>query len=513
MTRLYLRFDLEFTYYGHAMATWFKRDLRMTDDGFRAMTAGRLYDDFLRNKQRDIAYGSIVNAEDMRCAAESAEPDIEFLSMAERELGIDTIWRLAEADRCIGHLDHHQTLALMTVFLKYFMQEFTEHRPDAVVSFTSANLTALACYYVARQLGIPYVEMTTTRLRQRSTVTDNPLNRLRFVESRYRALLGALRATSTDAADQLIAEFRRQPVQIDGMDRALQIYGKKTSIDPRRVVGLLRVLQWYYFGYYRQDPCVEHPLRQTLRVIRNNLRRKVQLRTHLFEWTWPTGERYAYFPLHLQPEMTTMVLAPFWQDQLGLIENIARSLPPDLKLYVKEHVPMLGERRTEDYRRLKAIKNVRLVSPFASSLDLSRKAALVITITGTVGWEALLLGKPVITFGEVFYNALECVQKCRAIADLPLLIRKTLEQSPHDDVQLHAFVAALLDESFVLNNDEMYDPARPYESVRDSKTGADMYRAYLRTLRRLWDEAPGSADPAGSAGPQVTPEGRVAPQP
>ena len=53
--------------------------------------------------------------------------------------------------------------------------------------------------------------------------------------------------------------------------------------------------------------------------------------------------------------------------------------------------------------RLRKRRNVRLVEPRASSHDLIRNAAAVAVISSTVGLEALLYEKPVLTLGQPFY--------------------------------------------------------------------------------------------------------------
>jgi hypothetical protein len=54
-------------------------------------------------------------------------------------------------------------------------------------------------------------------------------------------------------------------------------------------------------------------------------------------------------------------------------------------------------------RRLKRRTNVKLVSPYVSSHTLMRDAAAVAVISSTVGLEALLYEKPVLTLGQPFY--------------------------------------------------------------------------------------------------------------
>jgi capsule polysaccharide export protein KpsC/LpsZ len=54
-------------------------------------------------------------------------------------------------------------------------------------------------------------------------------------------------------------------------------------------------------------------------------------------------------------------------------------------------------------RRLKRRANVQLVSPYVGSHELMRRAEAVAVISSTVGLEALLYEKPVLTLGQPFY--------------------------------------------------------------------------------------------------------------
>jgi hypothetical protein len=71
-------------------------------------------------------------------------------------------------------------------------------------------------------------------------------------------------------------------------------------------------------------------------------------------------------------------------------------------------------------------------------------------ITGTPGWEAVLLGKPVITFGRVFFNKLSTVKYAgdSSVLSLSKLIREIIENHKRDDKELEKFIAAIFEGSF-----------------------------------------------------------------
>ena len=137
------------------------------------------------------------------------------------------------------------------------------------------------------------------------------------------------------------------------------------------------------------------------------------------------GEDYVYMPLHLIPESSVFVKASFYVDELNLIEQVSKSLPVGWKLYVKEHQAMLGERDIEFYARVKEIANVRLVqiNYYKDPKPWITKARGVVTITGTAAYEAALLGKRSLIFGEVPFALIEGVRRISSYEELPEAIR------------------------------------------------------------------------------------------
>jgi len=134
------------------------------------------------------------------------------------------------------------------------------------------------------------------------------------------------------------------------------------------------------------------------------------------------GKDFAAFYLHFQPEATTSAQAPYFINQDTLCEALAISLPGDVALYVKEHKASLGNRGPAYYRDLLLYPNVRLISPLVPGVELARQARFVATVTGTVGFEAIALNKPVLIFGDTFYDICPWIHKVKNLEDLASLV-------------------------------------------------------------------------------------------
>lgn len=140
-------------------------------------------------------------------------------------------------------------------------------------------------------------------------------------------------------------------------------------------------------------------------------------------------KHFVYFPLHIEPERTLLISAPFYTNQIEVITNVAKSLPVGYDLFVKEHFRMArqGWRPTSFYKKILELPNVKLVHPSVQTDVLLRDTSLIVTISGTSGLEAGFYKKPAIVFSDVSYSYLPFVSRLNSYEDLPQTIRYMLE--------------------------------------------------------------------------------------
>ena len=90
----------------------------------------------------------------------------------------------------------------------------------------------------------------------------------------------------------------------------------------------------------------------------------------------------------------------------------------------------LGRNSIRLLRRLRQRPNVRLVAPRASSHDLIRGAEAVVVISSTVGLEALLYDKPVLTLGQPYYGGFGVTLDAVSLAEIRNLVPELLRFRP-----------------------------------------------------------------------------------
>ena len=167
--------------------------------------------------------------------------------------------------------------------------------------------------------------------------------------------------------------------------------------------------------------------------------------------------------------MTTDILGNQYCDQLLAIEELARALPSGMLIYVKENPKQTAYMREPSFfTRLRAIPSVRYLPIDVSSFELIKHSRTVATITGTVGWEALQMGRSVLCFGDAWYKGLPGV-----IAwgdDGAECIKAALDHS-HDAALLSQQVARLSENLWPGVIDDDYEVlVKPFDAAQNLKT-------------------------------------------
>ena len=165
---------------------------------------------------------------------------------------------------------------------------------------------------------------------------------------------------------------------------------------------------------------------------------------------------FVYYPLHVEPERVLSIAAPFFTNQTEVITHIAKSLPVDFLLYVKEHpdMRMEGWRKISQYKAISKLPNVRLLNTSVLNDEILMNCSLVITIAGTAGLEAAFYNKPSIVFSDVIYSKLSSVHKVTNIEELPQIIQLALRQKVNLD-DLNDYVDLIEKNSFVFDMADM----------------------------------------------------------
>lgn len=159
------------------------------------------------------------------------------------------------------------------------------------------------------------------------------------------------------------------------------------------------------------------------------------------------NDRFIFVPLHYQPEASTSTLGGVYVHQDIMINMLDKIIPKDILIYIKPH-PRPGNINMF-LRRVGASERFIFVDPGVNSLDLVKNSLAVATVTGTAGWEAVINKKPVLMFGNYFYQDAPGVYKISSTSELDKAVSHILKnKNLVQDININAFLAALQKHTF-----------------------------------------------------------------
>jgi len=125
--------------------------------------------------------------------------------------------------------------------------------------------------------------------------------------------------------------------------------------------------------------------------------------------------KYIFFPMHTPTDSQILFRGEPFCEQRFLISHVARNLPMGYKLYVKPHPVRPGKYHFKSLQDISKCPGVKLMSPSTNTHSLIKNSGLVMTINTTVGVEALMHNKRVISVGNSFYQVND---NCKAVRNL-----------------------------------------------------------------------------------------------
>jgi len=141
-------------------------------------------------------------------------------------------------------------------------------------------------------------------------------------------------------------------------------------------------------------------------------------------------ERFAFYPLQYSPESSINTPAPYFVDQIRAIDVIRFAMPSDHWLVVKEHPACVEMRLPVFMRHLRRTPGVIVMKSTVSSIELIKKAAVTITVSGTAAFEAFLLGRPSLGLGRGLSTWI--TGKTVTDADLRSRVVQSIQNPPSD---------------------------------------------------------------------------------
>ncbi|UCC95307.1 MAG: hypothetical protein JSW40_00740 [Candidatus Omnitrophota bacterium] len=423
------------------------------------VTLGNRFKHLLRNKKFTLVnLGEFLNTQWEHYKV----TEKEMLKLEERYGDTHNLRLFVDADRFTTDINKHKfpskekKLKLLCLHFKFWEEFFDKFSCDYFYSTGAAFLSSLISIAVAQRRGVKYRLCYAASFNEpRVVFVKNYFDKWEDVNELYeRVKKYDAHPENFDEAMKFISHFRQQPAR-PSFSKAPKFYSSATIFAKE----FFRRLKWIYVDGWGRGRCdyITPPL-----FGRVFLEAKVILKRKWLNFYFhsnalripPNNVEYVFLPLQIQPEATCDIWGMYFSHQIAFIENVAKSLPFNVILCVKEHPYAMGRRKGLKgyYQAIRRLSNVELVHPLADTYEFIKNAKAVVINSSTVGWEALLLKRPVIAFGEAFYNHSSLLYKLDTFSELKKTLKQILSpewQFPKDyDEKLTKFVYALKEKTF-----------------------------------------------------------------
>ena len=344
-------------------------------------------------------------------------------------------------------------MAIYQIYKRFLAQRQATHLFMPTIETPEAKIAVA----VARELGLGVMAPTDMRnvsggYFARDCVETPPLYAEATAETRSRAA-------------QLIRDFREKPFPARRPAEVLQAEGDDKIIERHLPPLWRRVMRFASAALERPD--LFEPVVIRLSLMRNFawLREPIRsrrARRNAAQYDVADiadlPERFIYYPLHFTPEASINTPAPFYVDQLRVIDALRLAMPNGFILVVKEHPACLPLRSTGFLRRLRRLPGVRVAKVTMPSLELVRRASLTATVTGTAALEAFLLGRPAMLLGPAIPSWL--IGSHPPTGDVRAAMASALDNPPTDEFIVER-LATFLSVRYPFSYGSVHEPGEP----------------------------------------------------
>lgn len=440
----------------------------------------RFFNQF-KQKIPEIESGSYFLLKEWDIVRESKDimPNIALLEQYEKKIGKPFLWNALVADRRIyfgkkyaydqdygPRFSHERMLSILQSGLRRMEDFFNKVQPNFIISFQCVTLGEYLSYLFARARNIAVLNLRPTRVRNYFYAGESILEPSESLKKTYEQLFkNGIDSPLEDEVLQYLVEVRNTHAMYEGVipasNKPREYAGlRKKPSNLLNIKGLIRLFAGlvvdeykYRFGEYRHDNHISGYIGPFLSVkfIKPLRARLMDKRFHSIyvQAKHLPALIYAFFPLHTEPEITLSVYSKPYLNQIEAIRLFSHNLPVGMKLVVKEHPWSIGKRPLSYYRKILEIPNVMLAHPSLKSKELISNARLVTIIAGSIGFEALILRKPVVVLGRTpfEYLPLSMIRHADRPDNLGNEIGDLLENYEYNEKALVSYVSAVIKDS------------------------------------------------------------------
>jgi len=276
---------------------------------------------------------------------------------------------------------------------------FDEFKPELIIAYNFGDIRHLLLNKLANKNRIPMFCMSDTKVQHTHTFFYDINMSKSFFHKRLKDLNNKkVKSRNNEKAIKYIAESRKQfklPLHIKSLNLDKNFLNKLDFI--KLIKKIIRNLK------LSANELKEAETKEIKYIFRDFIQQQINIfKLKKFEYDkLDEIGKFVFFPLQHYPEAQLGLLNMVHENQLNSAKIIARFLPKNLTLVIKNH-PYNYEWRSKSFlMKFKNTPNIKVIDHKISNFEVYKKMDYLVSPGGTSIFEAALEKKPAIQFGSL----------------------------------------------------------------------------------------------------------------
>lgn len=422
------------------------------------------------------------------CYINKKNYNLENLKKYEKKFGLN-LWMDIFSERSFYKYwtDFHkfkkeEIYSIIENSILFFINVLDEYKPKFILTQqVGENISNLLLYQIAKNLDFKILMPVPVHIHNKVVISDNPTGNEISIEFKklVKNFTNSLKNYDENfLKNQRLDEMVKIQLEFTHVKRSLfqkcYYYIKRLSNNPEPIyknIGKTKsnLIKYRFQKFFK--------IRSRKKFVDNNALKHIK------------NEKFLYFPLQTEPEAKILITNPFYTDQITIIENIAKSIPIDYILYVKEHPAQKSKlwRPIKDYKKIISIPNVRFIHPDFNARELISKACGLITVLGSTGFEGLFYKKPIFLFGNDHYKDLSNVTKINSFPELHEKIKNTLENFEFNNKEMNVLMKSIENQTISIHYFSILKDGLTISSIQQSENNFDLTIKYFNKFFKKYE--------------------------
>jgi hypothetical protein len=454
----------------------------------------------------------------------NTKSDLKIIRQFESFTGA-SIWKLLSSDRVIGWTDKYgnygtyiqKKIRLNRSFLlhkvasdiKFYSNVFNDFKPDIFIpAMAMGSISVVILEALCISSGVKYLLPEYSRVSNLHRISENIMCLSPEIDKEYFALLNNNNIEECQDGFKLYQKTTEINNKLNNFDAdyldTYGLYELNTIFDQVKLFYkfILLVLIDIFIHIKKIIKSILFLNNQVkLNIHKLFLSIKIQVQRYLNQKTVLSknfgslpgnDQKYLYFPLYNIPEYSSNFQSVMWTDIASVVELLAKSIPGDWIIVLKEHPTGLkfNCREVDFYSKISSLPNVIFAPLKSNSKKLIINSEIVFVTVGTSGWEAILYDKPVISPVENFWDCMSLSSKCSDVETMGDIIKLEVNRNQNipnseREKKIIFFLEALLRNSFPISNPEVFSYYYEGSKEQYTKQGQELASGFIDFMKKI----------------------------